>query len=143
MKSQIRNLLAFGTAFCLLFGSSSKLAFAQGYERYERNEDVRAPNYRGYDDMRGVVQRTQDDLRQVRREGARNNKERERIDNARKHLSDFDRNLSRNRFDKGRLDSAIDDVKNVVEHDTLEARDRDALKTDLEDLRHLREIHGR
>jgi len=146
MKSQIQNFFALGAfavgaALCLLLvGSSSELAFAQ---EYGRNEDVRAPRYQGYEDIRDAVQRTQDDLQRVRREGARNNKERERIDNARKHLSDFDRNLNKNKFDKDRLDSAIDDVKNVVEHDTLEARDRDALRADLEDLRHLREVHGK
>jgi hypothetical protein len=72
----------------------------------------------------------------------RNDKERERIDNARKHLSDFDRNLSENKFDEGRLNSAIDDVKNVLENNTLEARDRDALTKDLADLRRVRELRG-
>jgi predicted nucleic acid-binding Zn-ribbon protein len=95
-----------------------------------------------YENVRSTVQRTQDDLTQVRSQGTRNDKERERLDNARKHLSDFDRNLSKNKFDKGRLDSAIDDVKNVVENNTLEARDRDALAQDLTDLRRVRAMRG-
>ena len=97
-----------------------------------------AQHYRDYTDARSIVQRTQDDLGALRSQGPRNDKERERVDNARKHLSDFDRNLSHNKFDKDRLDSAIDDVKNVVENNTLEGRDRDALTADLADLRRVR-----
>jgi len=96
-----------------------------------------------FEEARGVAQRTEDDLQRVREKGSRSQKERERIDNARKHLSDFDRNLTHSKFDKGRLDSAIDDVKHVVEGNTLDARDRDALSADLEDLRRMRATRGR
>ena len=101
-----------------------------------------AQRYRDYSDARDIVQRTQDDLAVLRSQGPRNDKERERVDNARKHLSDFDRNLSRDKFDKDRLDSAIDDVKNVVDNNTLESRDRDALTADLKDLRRVRAMRG-
>jgi hypothetical protein len=106
----------------------------------EASAQLRSPDE--FENLRAVVQRTQDDLGQVRSQGLRNEKERERIDNARKHLSDFDRNLSEDKFDEGRLDSAIDDVKNVLENNTLEARDRDALTKDLADLRRARELRG-
>ena len=129
MKPPISGVIAIGAVIYMLLGVSGELAFARQYPEYQ--------------DARNVVQRTEEDLHQVRKEGARNEKERERIDNARKHLSDFDRNLSNNKFDKGRLDSAIDDVKNVLEHDTLEARDRDAITADLSDLRRIRELRGR
>ena len=97
----------------------------------------------GYREARNIVQRAQDDLQRVYRKGARNAKEQERIDNARKHLSDFDRNLSNNKFDKDRLDSAIDDVNNVVANNTLAGNDRDALKADLSELRRIRATRGR
>ena len=57
-------------------------------------------------------------------------------------MSQFDRELSRNRFDKDKLDSAIDDVNNVVERNTLDPRSRDNLRQDLSDLRRLRETRG-
>lgn len=91
-----------------------------------------------YDDARGLIQRTQDDLSRLRDAGPRNEKERERIENARKHLSDLDRNLEKNHFDKDRLSEAIEDVQNVLDHNTLEARDRDALRADVTDLRAFR-----
>jgi hypothetical protein len=56
------------------------------------------------------------------------------------HLSEFDRELRRDHFDKDKLDSAIDDLKNVVKNNTLESHDRDQLASDLSDLRTLRDI---
>jgi hypothetical protein len=129
MRVQFPNLFVASMALVLLAGSLETGALAQR-------------GHHDYGNVRDILQRTQDDLTQVRSQGARNDKERERLDNARKHLSDFDRNLSKNKFDKGRLDSAIDDVKNVVENNTLEARDRDALTTDLADLRRIRAMRG-
>ena len=95
-----------------------------------------------FTDARQLVQRVQSDLHHSVHHGARNDKEHDRVEAAVKHLSDFDRNLSQNKFAKDRLDEAIDDVKNVVENNTLEADDRDALTADLGDLRHLRESRG-
>ena len=54
----------------------------------------------------------------------------------------FDRELARGNFDKDKLDQAIDDVKNVVENNTLSPRDRDVLAEDLRDLRELRRARG-
>ncbi len=94
-------------------------------------------------DARELVQHVQDDLQNVKSLGTRNDKERERLDNALKHLSDFDRNLREGKFSKDRLDEAIDDVKNVVERNTLQARDRNRLSRDLRALRDLRADRGR
>ena len=95
----------------------------------------------GYERARGLVDRTLNDLRRASRL-ERGSKERERYDNADRHLSQFDRELSRNRFDKDKLDLAIDDVNNVVERNTLSPRARDNLTQDLQDLRRLRETRG-
>jgi mRNA-degrading endonuclease YafQ of YafQ-DinJ toxin-antitoxin module len=66
-----------------------------------------------------------------------------RYDNAQQHLSDFDRELTRGHFDKGKLNQAIDDVKNLVDHNTLSPELRDTLTADLRDLRVMRAEHGR
>ena len=96
-----------------------------------------------YDRARDLVQRVQADLQTLLDKKPRNDKERERIDNARKRLSDFDRDLRRNKFEKDHLDQSIDHVKNVVENNTLEPNDRDMLSADLRDLRSLRAGDGR
>jgi hypothetical protein len=84
----------------------------------------------------------QNDLRRAERFTPPNGKEKERYFNAQHHLSQFDRELERGRFDKDKLDEAIDDVKNVVENNTLSPRDRDVLSGDLRDLRELRRTRG-
>ena len=131
MRFRVRNVLAqVAIASFLLTGAVAPTA---AQDRYRDRFSV---------DARDLVQRVQSDLRRVRKLGSRNDKERERLDNALKHLSDFDRNLSRNKFDRDRLDESIDDLKNVVEHNTLESRDRDALNADLTDLRQFRAAHS-
>ncbi len=95
-----------------------------------------------YGRARDLVNRVQKNLRRAERFTPPNEKEKERYHNAQQHLSEFDRKLSEGRFDKDKLDEAIDDVKNVVEHNTLAAEDRDALSRDLQELRDLRRARG-
>jgi len=93
---------------------------------------------------RRVIDRTSSDLRQAADfERRHHGKEAERYENAQHHLSEFDREYVRGHFDKDKLDTAIDDVKNVVEHNTLDPQGRDALRQDLEDLRLVRADHDR
>lgn len=93
-----------------------------------------------WDHARDMVSRVQNDLQRAADFTRNNEKERVRYENVQHHLSEFDRELRRDHFDKGKLDSAIDDLKNVVKNNTLESHDRDALATDLSDLRTLRDI---
>jgi hypothetical protein len=93
-----------------------------------------------YDRARDLVSRVQNDLQRAADFTHNNAKERERYENVQHHLSEFDRDLRRDHFDKDKLDGAIDDLKNVVKNNTLEGHDRDALAADLSDLRTLRDI---
>jgi hypothetical protein len=95
-----------------------------------------------YGRARDLVSRVQKNLRHAERFTPPNEKEKERYHNAQQHLSEFDRKLSEGRFDKDKLDQAIDDVKNVVEHNTLAAESRDVLSRDLQELRDLRRARG-
>lgn len=95
-----------------------------------------------YHPARELVNRVQNDLRHAADSQRDKGDARERYEHAQKQLSDFDRQLSKNNWDKGKLDAAITDVKKVVDHNTLTPPDRDALKTDLVNLRQLRATHG-
>jgi len=95
-----------------------------------------------YADARQLVQRVQEDLHHVGHEDARNHKQSDHIEEALKHLSDFDKGLSNGKFAKDRLDDAIDHMKQVVNGNTLEARDRDTLNDDIRDLQHLKVDRG-
>ena len=91
---------------------------------------------------RGLVDRVQRNLRRAEHFTPPNEKEKERYHNAQHHLSEFDRKLSEGKFDKDKLDEAIDDVKNVVENNTLSPEDREMLTRDLGELRELRRTRG-
>ena len=93
-----------------------------------------------FDRARDLVTRVQDDLQRAADFTRNNEKERVRYENVQHHLSEFDRDLRHDHFDKGKLDAAIDNLKDVVKNNTLEGHDRDALAADLSDLRTLRDI---
>ena len=92
-------------------------------------------------DLRSLIDRTQNDLRAAA-DLEHGNKQHDRYKNAQDHLSDFDRSLSKGKFNKDRLDSAINDLKNLLDHNTLQASTRDALQQDIEQLRSAREHRG-
>jgi hypothetical protein len=115
------NTLLCSTA--LLFGASS-FVLAQG------------PG-----DMRGLIDRTQSDLHHAADFELHAHKQIDRYQSAETRLSDFDRDFTRGHFDKGKLNSSIDAVKSVVDHNTLSPDLRDALETDLRDLRMVRADH--
>ena len=68
-------------------------------------------------------------------------KEVARYENAQRHLSDFDRRMTRGHYDKGKLDIAINDVFVIVEQNTLDPDERDALSNDLKNLQEMRLHH--
>src|SRR5579864_7286629 len=92
-----------------------------------------------YGRVRDLVARVQDDLEKAAAFFKNNEKERERYHNVQHKLSEFDRDLRAGHFEKGKLDDAIDDLKNVVKNNTLESHHRDALAADLAELRTMRD----
>ena len=121
----------------LLFAitGTSLLAYAQEHESEHEHEHEHDHGH-----TRDIVDRVQADLERAADFTRNNGKESERYHNVQHHLSEFDRELRRGRFDKDKLDTAIDDLKNVVKNNTLESKDRDTLAADLSDLRTLRDI---
>ena len=95
---------------------------------------------------RDLIARVQNDLKRASdfsrtgdvKKVKRDEKEIERYRNAQHSASTFDRHLAKGKFDKGELDNLINDLKNVVDHNTLESQDRDTLANDLRNLRDFR-----
>jgi hypothetical protein len=113
------------TALLVLSLASAPVAFAQGDE---------------YNEARNLVQRVQDDLRALHPNG---HKDRDRINDVLKHLSDLDRTFTKDQFRKAPLSDAIGKLQNILDHNTLETRERDTLNADIHDLRELRLYKGR
>ncbi len=100
------------------------MAFAQGSD---------------YDEARTLVQHVQDDLHTLHPTA---HKERERVKDALKHLSDLDRKFTKEQFHKRPLSDAIGNVQGILDHNTLDARERDMLSADVYNLRELRLMKG-
>lgn len=116
----MRRLNTFLCSTALLFGASSfLLAQPAG-------------------DLRGLIDRTQADLHHAADFELHAHKQIDRYQSAETKLSDFDRDYTRGHFDRGKLNASIDAVKNVVDHNTLSPDLRDALESDLRDLRMVR-----
>jgi hypothetical protein len=127
-RTALRTIMSFAGVVCLAVAG-----FAQ---------------YAQFPEARNLIQRVQEDMRRsadfARQTPAihKDRKQIERWDNAQRSMSDFDRHLSKGKYDKGELDGAINDLKNVVDHNTLASEDRDILNRDLADLRQFRADHS-
>ena len=109
------------------------------------------PDYRDRDrdryrdernDGPGLIRAVQSDLQRLVSWGQLRGRDRQRLDRALGDLDNFDRDLSRGRFDRHDLDRAIDHVKDVVGHVPPGFRERDILIRDVERLRAFRDRGG-
>lgn len=124
-----KNIAILFLAWSLALVPSALSAAPEAYS-HDRSRD--------YDDIRGLVDRTQSDLRAA--SGLEHgDKQHGRSQHAQDTLSKFDRKLVKGKFDKGELNQSIEHLKAVVDHNTLQPSSRDALMHDLNDLRAARE----
>jgi hypothetical protein len=101
-----------------------------------------AQNYRFNPEHRRPVSATLHDLQEIGsyEAGHSGSHERERFSNAIRHLQQFgDRLHERGYFDKDKLDEAIGDVQNIIDHNRLPNRAREMLFRDVTELRRLRQ----
>ena len=139
----IRGAVAIG-----LLAGSAAISYAQGWyhadsDRYERYRDYDHDYDRG-GRAQSPVDMTVRDLEHFARRSERysSHHERVRFDNALRHLSKFQDRLYRGHFDKEELDDAIEDVNNVVKHNSLDQYARERLWNDVNNLRAFRENRG-
>jgi hypothetical protein len=104
--------------------------YSGGYRDYDRG---------GYGRSNGtVIDRVMGDLSQTGSYGWMDGRDRKHINHAQDDLMRFQEKWSRGRFDRGRLDRAIDNLQHVVNSSRLDPRRRDRLASDLYDLRDFR-----
>ncbi len=137
MRFLDRSLTGLVLTFGLGLGLVSSLPAANATVNTGVYQDYPAP----YTDLRGLIDRTQSDLRAAADLERGNDKQRDRYRDAQKHLSNFDRHIVKGKFDKDELNHSIDSIKDILDHNTLQASSRDALMRDVEDLRTARARH--
>jgi hypothetical protein len=104
---------------------------------------LHAQGYRYDPEHRRPLDATIHHLEGIAEHNTYSGKERERYDNALRHLSQFAARLHEGRFDKDKLDDAIGDVQNVIDNNRMGERARRMLLRDVAELRRLRENYDR
>jgi hypothetical protein len=84
------------------------------------------------------VDRAMSDLQRV----SRSSGDRKHVDSAMHNLQRFQANSANGKFDKDRLDGAIEDIQHLVNSNQINPRDRQALNNDLGALRAFRSSGG-
>lgn len=99
-----------------------------------------AQEYRYNPEHRRPVETTIHDLEEIHAHHPFGGRQRERYDNAIRHLQQFgDRLHEGGSFDKDKLDQAIGDVQNVIDHNQMGPEARERLTHDVGELRRLRQ----
>lgn len=130
--------LKFLQAVVLTLGLACGGAFALQAQYPSTAPDYPAPYGGG---LRAIVDRTQSDLRAAAEMEHNKEKQWQRYNDAQGHLSTFDRKLSHGKFDRGELDKSINSLRDILDHNVLQASSRDALMHDMEDLKIARDRH--
>lgn len=114
-------------------------------DRYDRDRGRSGYGYasRGQYGRMDPVSAALRDLDSVYRRARVDRHEADHFRDAMEALSRFQHEASRGRFDRGRLDRAIDEMKDLAQADQLHPRDRAVLRDRLFDLRRFRDGGGR
>ena len=129
MRLLDRTMMAAFLGIGLTLGGAASLSAAgNGGYQYYRDPGM---SY----NLRGLIDRTQNDLRAAADLERAKEDQRRRYNDAQGHLSTFDRKLTHGRFDTGELNKSIDKIRQILDKNVLQARMRDALMRDLADLR--------
>lgn len=139
MKTLNRTIAVLSFSFAFLATSTVPLTAAPvpwAQEYPPPGPEYPAPYTGG---LRGLVDRTQNDLRMAEEQEHQKGDQRDRYRDAQGHLSTFDRHLMKGKFDKGELDKSIDSIKSILDKNVLQASSRDALVRDLAGLREARD----
>jgi hypothetical protein len=67
--------------------------------------------------------------------------ERDRLNDAEKHLREFARKWENGKFDRGELNDSIDHIQHVLDNNRLQGRDRGAIDDDVTRLRNMRDAY--
>ena len=102
-----------------------------GYGTYGRQS-------RGGDPVRAAMR----DLESIFRRSRVDNHEADHFRRALRELAEFDQRAARGRFDRGSLNSALDNMADLARAHQLHPRDRQVIARRMEDLRYLRERGG-
>lgn len=95
------------------------------------------------DSVSSLVDRVHSDLNQGYSRWHLSKGDRDRLNKAEKELREFAGDWHHGKFDKGDLDDSIAAVQHVLDNNHLEGAERDALASDVDQLRQMREAYDK
>ena len=130
---QLRQILnvSFVTTALMFFGATAHAQYGRAGGPYQP-ESVSA-----------LIERVHSDLNRGYDVWRLPGGDREPLDKAGKQLREFASDWRKGKFDKGDLDDAIEGIQKVVDKNRLAGPERDALWSDVEQLRQMREAYNR
>lgn len=111
-------------------GSYGNRGRGNGYGSYGRDRGARGGN---------PVVAAMRDLESIFRRARVDDHEADHFRRALRELDQFDQRAARGRFDRGSLNSALDNMGDLAQADQLHPRDRQLIRRHMQDLRFLRE----
>jgi len=141
MRRQVLPLLLMAAAVTLPALAQNRRGYpAYGNDRYGHGGYA---NAYGRESLRGnPVRSAMRDLEMIFRRARVDNHEANHFRRALSELADFDRNAARGRFDRGSLNSALDNMGDLARADQLHPRDRQVIRQRMSDLAYLRNSSG-
>jgi hypothetical protein len=95
------------------------------------------------DSVSSLIDKVHTDLNQGYDRWHLSHGDRERLNRAEKRLREFANDWRHGKFDKGDLDDSISAIQHVLDNNHLAGPERDALWSDVEQLRNMREAYDR
>ena len=142
----IKVLVGLGL-FLVAATSDAQVYGPDGNRRYNQQDRYsyggRSYGYGRYGNGGSPVDRALYDLSQAGRNGYVDHHERDHFRHAQEDLARFQDRWSQGRFDRGRLDHAIEHIQHLVNSRQMRGRDRDVLASDLAALRNFRASQDR
>jgi hypothetical protein len=121
----------------VLLGFSPLLSASLASAQYRDRRPDRDDSFRG-----DVISRALDHVSNSRSYARVDHHERGHFDQAQRDLRIFQEHWRRGRFDKDRLDGAIENIRDLADSRQLSPRERELLRWDVRDLRELRANRG-
>jgi hypothetical protein len=118
--------------------AASLLVAGSGLSTVASAQYYQSPSFQNPNSDRALFNRTRSDLDRAASYPYQSRSDRKRFDEARRDLFDFSSRFDQGRYEKHQLDKAIDKIQDVLNHNSIDSRERGSLDEDLRRMRDFR-----
>ena len=121
-----------------VFIAASFLAAGSGLTTVASAQYYQSPAFQNPNQDRSLFNRARIDLDRASSYPYQSRSDRKRFDEAKRDLFDFASRFEQGRYEKHQLDKAVDKIQDVLNHNSIDSRERGALDEDLRRMRDYR-----